>query len=384
MQSKSLSILYAVLLVGLFVVLSGCGGGGSDTVAMSSGTGAITAKLVWENKTVAKTVAAVPAGVVTVRISVSAGPGKPTIVYKDFLAAAGSGTIDGVPVGSGLTVTASGSNSSGAITHTGSRDNITVSEGSTTDVGTIELLAPLVRINVTPVNPTIAVGATQQFTAMGVYADDTTLDITQSVSWSSSSPSVATIVTGGKATAVAAGTTTISATSGPITGTTSLLVSKILVRINVTPVNPTATVGATQQFIAMAVYADDSTVDITQSVSWSSSSPSVATIATGGSATAVAAGNSTITALFGSVTGTANLTVQSNIVVPTSGSVTGTWQDTSGLGAKGLFSMTINNGTISGSYSGDDSGNITGSIALDGKFVSGAASSGAVVWSGTV
>jgi uncharacterized protein YjdB len=83
----------------------------------------------------------------------------------------------------------------------------------------------LVSIAITPANPSIKVGATQQFTATGTYSDSSTQDITVSVAWTSSKPAVATISAVGLATAVAKGKTTIKAKLGGITSTTTLTVT---------------------------------------------------------------------------------------------------------------------------------------------------------------
>ncbi|MBI5182166.1 MAG: Ig-like domain-containing protein [Nitrospirae bacterium] len=80
-------------------------------------------------------------------------------------------------------------------------------------------------IAVTPANSSITTGNTQQFTATGSYSDSTTQDITSSVSWNSSNTSVSTISSGGLATAVAVGSTTITATLGNISGNTLLTVT---------------------------------------------------------------------------------------------------------------------------------------------------------------
>ena len=72
----------------------------------------------------------------------------------------------------------------------------------------------LVSIAVTPANPSVVAGATQQFTATGTYSDASTADITGEATWDSSVPAVATIAAGGLATAAAEGSTTISATLG--------------------------------------------------------------------------------------------------------------------------------------------------------------------------
>ena len=82
----------------------------------------------------------------------------------------------------------------------------------------------LVSIAVTPANPSVVVGATQQFTATGTYSDASTADLTGDVTWASSPTAVATITAGGLATGVAEGTTTISATLGAVVGSTTLTV----------------------------------------------------------------------------------------------------------------------------------------------------------------
>ena len=56
----------------------------------------------------------------------------------------------------------------------------------------------LVSIAVTPTNPSIVLGTTEQFTATGTYSDNSTRNLTTSVTWSSSAKSVATISNAGK------------------------------------------------------------------------------------------------------------------------------------------------------------------------------------------
>jgi len=83
--------------------------------------------------------------------------------------------------------------------------------------------ARLVSIAVTPANPTIAAGQQQQFTATGAYTDGSQQNLTSTAVWTSNAPSVAT-VSAGLATAIAAGSTNIQATSGSISGSTTLTV----------------------------------------------------------------------------------------------------------------------------------------------------------------
>src|SRR5207245_10104183 len=57
--------------------------------------------------------------------------------------------------------------------------------------------ATLVSIAVTPANPSIAKGTTQPFTATGTYSDASTQNLTNTVTWTSSNGSVATITAAG-------------------------------------------------------------------------------------------------------------------------------------------------------------------------------------------
>jgi len=85
--------------------------------------------------------------------------------------------------------------------------------------------ATLKSIAVTPSSATLAVGATQQFTATGTYSNGDTENLTNLAAWSSTVTTVATINSTGLATAVSAGTTTIEATYSGVTGSASLTVT---------------------------------------------------------------------------------------------------------------------------------------------------------------
>jgi len=183
-------------------------------------------------------------------------------------------------------------------------------DGSGNDFLVGSFAPTLVSIAVTPANPSIAKGTTQPFMATGTYSDNSTANLTSTVTWASADPGVATISSGGLATSVDAGTSSISATSGAVTGSTTLTVTPPpLVSIAVTPVNPSIVVGGTQPFTATGTYADSSTEDLTSTVTWASADPGVATISSGGLATGVNAGTSSISAKSGAVSGSTTLTV---------------------------------------------------------------------------
>jgi hypothetical protein len=176
--------------------------------------------------------------------------------------------------------------------------------------------ATLVSISVTPANPSIAKGKTQQFTATGTFSDGTTQNLTSTATWSSSSVTVATINTTGLATAAGTGSTTIQASSGGVNGSTTLTVTPAtLVSIAVTPANPTVSKGGTQQFAATGTLSDGTTQDLTSTATWSSSAVTVATINAAGLATAGGTGTTTIQAASSGITGSTTLTVTAATLV---------------------------------------------------------------------
>ena len=167
-------------------------------------------------------------------------------------------------------------------------------------------------IAVTPSPATIAAAATQQFAATATYSDGTTANVTTTATWTSATTTVATISASGLATAVASGSSAITASLSGVSGTAMLTVSAstaTLTSIAVTPNPASITVGATQQFTATGTYSDGSTKNLSSTATWTSGTATVATISASGLATAVASGSTTITASLSGVSGKATLTV---------------------------------------------------------------------------
>jgi uncharacterized protein YjdB len=84
--------------------------------------------------------------------------------------------------------------------------------------------ATLTSIALTPANPSIALGESQQFKAVGTFSDGTTETLSNQVAWTSSDVTVAMINATGAATSSGTGTTTISATLGGVSASTVLTV----------------------------------------------------------------------------------------------------------------------------------------------------------------
>ncbi|MFA5939319.1 MAG: Ig-like domain-containing protein [Sinimarinibacterium sp.] len=188
-------------------------------------------------------------------------------------------------------------------------------------VGTTQLTvtdAALVRIEVSPTDPTVAKGTTLQFTATAVFSDGTTQNVTTGATWASSNTDVATISnaagSSGSVQTKAVGTTEISASYQNQTASSTLAVTDATVTsIEVTPANPSIAKGTTQQFTATATFTDATTQDITAQASWVSSNTSAASVSNApgskGLATGSNQGTSTIRATYQNVTGSTTLTV---------------------------------------------------------------------------
>lgn len=196
-------------------------------------------------------------------------------------------------------------------------------KGSTTLTVTDATLSSL---QVTPANPSVPKGRTQQFTATGSFSDASTLDVTTQVTWESSKTDVATISNApdsrGLAQTAAVGDTTITAKHGTKSGSTNLKVTNaVLTGLSVTPKADKVCPGQTQQFTATGSFSDGSSENVTDSVTWSSSSTGVATISNAsgskGVASSVSTGTTTITATdaTSSISDSTGLTVTGGTIV---------------------------------------------------------------------
>ncbi len=190
---------------------------------------------------------------------------------------------------------------------------ISATSGSVTGSATVNVQsAVLSSIAVRPVKKKIAPFTSQQFQAIGTYTDGSTHNLTGQVSWTSSNTLVATIGASGRAKALTPGSTTITATLGPISGTSTLNVSNAtIVSVSVTPSGRTIAPGTKLAFAARGFFSDNTTQVITRDSTWASDNIAVATVGAGGTATAIGAGTANISATFSGVSGLAPLNVSS-------------------------------------------------------------------------
>jgi N-acetylneuraminic acid mutarotase len=175
----------------------------------------------------------------------------------------------------------------------------------TSRVARVSFVNSLVSIAVTPATPSVPNGLTQQFKATGTFSDTSVSDLSGGVSWTSSAPSVATVnATTGLALAAAVGSAVITATSGSVSGNTTLGVTPaVLESIAIMPDPAFAGIGVNTQLTATGSYSDGTTADVTATATWVSNTPSVATVvSTTGLMTGVTLGSTTISASIGSST----------------------------------------------------------------------------------
>jgi hypothetical protein len=163
-------------------------------------------------------------------------------------------------------------------------------------------------IQVLPNSQSLIIGQTAQLTATGTFGNashPSTQNVTNSVTWSSSTPSVATVGSTGMVIAVGAGTTVITASAtafnGPISSSATISVAisgngststggggisgtEPLLSINIVPGGTiVSNKGMTGQYLAFGTYSTPPYVrDLTNQVTWISLAPEVASIESGG------------------------------------------------------------------------------------------------------
>lgn len=204
---------------------------------------------------------------------------------------------------------------------------VTLTATSVTDTSksasaTITLNPPVTPPTITAVvascvSTSVQTGQTSQcaatVTGTGAYSS--------TVTWSAGgvqggNSTVGTISTAGLYTAPSAvpatNPVTVTATSsadGTKSGSTAITIGPVLTSIQVSPPYPSDAVGKTQQFKATGTYSDNSTKDLTATATWTSSNTATAAINSAGLASTIAGGTTTVTAVFGTVSGTTSLIV---------------------------------------------------------------------------
>jgi trimeric autotransporter adhesin len=179
-------------------------------------------------------------------------------------------------------------------------------------------------ITISSTHPDIfQLGTSQQYIADGTYSDNSTKDITSSVTWKSSDTTVATVSSKGLVTAVALGTVNITASLSSISSVAKTFSVVTISSITIEQKSPfKLLVKANQQFTCLATFSDGSQEDATLTGTWASSAPTIAAITAIGAATGISAGNANITvSLYGVTSAALNLIVTPPSTGPTISSI---------------------------------------------------------------
>jgi hypothetical protein len=181
--------------------------------------------------------------------------------------------------------------------------------------------AALVFVSMTPPSATISPGATQQFSLVGTYTDNGTQDLTSSANWSSSVPNTASVLLG-LVNGLTPGATVISAAYGSLSASAQLDVTSslpVLVSLQLNPAASTIAVEGTEQMGAVGTFSDGTTQDLTNSVTWSTSDPTILAIQPAGnndpgSCTGLKVGSATVTAAMAGIGASTTVSVNSNAI----------------------------------------------------------------------
>ena len=163
-------------------------------------------------------------------------------------------------------------------------------------------------------NPVVLIaGQKAQLTVTATLTDGTSQDVTRTVTWSCSDSGVIQIDANGLASALKAGTSTLTASlsgasSGTITGNSTATVNpELLTVLQISGHDASMPLGTSQQLTAVGTYNDGTVRDLTAAVSWSTSAPSILGVSATGAVAALALGSASVSASAGGIT--ASMTV---------------------------------------------------------------------------
>ncbi len=190
--------------------------------------------------------------------------------------------------------------------------------GQSADLSVTVTNAELVSLALSPINESIPLGRSQQFTAQGTYTDGSVQDLTSQVTWLSSSESTALISNTGSlkglVDSVSLGNTTIRAVLGDIQQDTTFTIEDAeLTSIEIQPASQTVAKGTDAQIKAFGNYSDGSHIDLTSKVIWNTPNSNLIDVlsASTGLVHSLNQGSALISAELEGVSALANITVSS-------------------------------------------------------------------------
>lgn len=176
-------------------------------------------------------------------------------------------------------------------------------------VATVQVVpTPVASVTVTPTEVRMTVGERSTPTVRVFDANGAAL-AGRAVQWKSSNTQVATVNDNGEVTAIGPGATSVSATAEGRTATVAVVVGSIAVSsVRISPATASVTVGTSTQLSAQALDANGSAL-VGRTIAWSTSTPSVISVAANGQVVGVSRGSGIVTASVEGVSATATVTV---------------------------------------------------------------------------
>jgi uncharacterized protein YjdB len=188
--------------------------------------------------------------------------------------------------------------------------------GQQADLSVTVTDAELASLSLSPVNASIPLGRSQQYSAQGTYTDGSVQDLTAQVTWLLSSEGQALISNTeslkGLAESVALGSTTLTAVLGDVQQDTTLTIEDAsLNSIEIQPSNQTVAKGTDAEVKAFGYYSDGSQIDLTSKVIWNTPNSSFIDVlsASSGVVHSINEGSALISAELEGVSSLANITV---------------------------------------------------------------------------
>lgn len=203
---------------------------------------------------------------------------------------------------------------------------ITASSGNISTTCTINVSNNIIKITNLAMNKTTATMNTGENLQLSYTKQPA--NATSTVEWSSSNPSVATVDSSGLVTAIDGGTVTIYATSNDISTECNIEVE----------LSPLSNLEFPTNEVTLSI-GESQTLNLTktpssaiETITWTSSNPTIATVDSNGLVTGIKQGTTTITASSGNISATCNITIDNSgasqtSIVPTTGTVNVYGQD---------------------------------------------------------
>ena len=188
---------------------------------------------------------------------------------------------------------------------------ITATSGSVSAFVDLEVTpAEVVELLVTPQELSLPLGLTHRYSAEAVLTDGRQVDVSEGVVWSSLDEVVASMALDGLLKAESLGQTSVVATLGVHTASTSLtVVDPVLVAVDISPQDFVLGRGSFFYYEAYGRFSNGVVSEVTDLVTWSVTDEEIATVESSGKLTAGIAGEATVVADYQGFQSTALLRV---------------------------------------------------------------------------